>query len=116
MKTNLLTGLSILYFTFSLAQEKPLAKIHYQFCHVNHSTVRDKALYDEVVSYLAKDSYYKHPSYRVGYVECDASETSVVVIFTGGESTHADLYDPSSDTFNARGRKQVLQPHRHEPS
>jgi GLPGLI family protein len=41
------------------AQEKPIAKIHYIFKHVNDTTQKDKQVRDEVVTYLGQlSSYY----------------------------------------------------------
>lgn len=46
-------------FVFCLAaQEKPIAKVHYNFMHVNDTTQRDKHLRDEVVTYLGQNSSY----------------------------------------------------------
>ncbi|GAA4138147.1 hypothetical protein GCM10022216_15020 [Sphingobacterium kyonggiense] len=55
---------SILFFAtlltaFSLsAQEKPLAKVHYNFKHVNDTNQRDQPIRDEVVTYLGQHSTY----------------------------------------------------------
>lgn len=58
MRKTILTILPIVFAFIAIAQEKPIAKAHYRFSHVNDTTVRDKPLHDEVVSYLGKDSYY----------------------------------------------------------
>lgn len=51
----------ILFILFGLsanAQDKAIAKIHYQFKHMNDSTARDKFMQDEVVTYLGSTSSY----------------------------------------------------------
>ncbi|WP_164109909.1 MULTISPECIES: GLPGLI family protein [Sphingobacterium] len=59
MRRILFFSFMVLWATLSKAQEKPLAKVHYIFKHVNDTTQRDKHVRDEVVTYLGeKDSYY----------------------------------------------------------
>jgi len=59
MKTTVLTIFSFLFLLEVSAQEKAVAKIHYQFKHVNDTTQRDNYLRDEVVVYLGETgSYY----------------------------------------------------------
>lgn len=58
MKTTLIISLFLLLGESLLAQEKALAKVHYQFKHMNDSTERSKFLQDEVVVYLGTTSSY----------------------------------------------------------
>lgn len=59
MKKLVLTALISLSLIAIKAQEKPIAKIHYIFTHVNDTTKKDKRLRDEVVTYLGQlSSYY----------------------------------------------------------
>jgi len=59
MKKLVLTTLISLSLIAIKAQEKPIAKIHYIFTHVNDTTKKDKQLRDEVVTYLGQlSSYY----------------------------------------------------------
>ncbi len=59
MKRILFFGLLLFGATKSYTQEKPLAKVHYNFKHVNDTTQRDKFIKDEVVTYLGEGgSYY----------------------------------------------------------
>ena len=62
MKRTLFFGLLLLGGVSSYAQEKPLAKVHYNFKHVNDTTQRDNFLMDEVVTYLGE-----HGSYYTSY-------------------------------------------------
>lgn len=50
--------LGILFGISATAQDKAVAKIHYQFKHMNDSTARDKFSQDEVVTYLGNTSSY----------------------------------------------------------
>ncbi|MDR2281705.1 MAG: GLPGLI family protein [Sphingobacterium sp.] len=59
MKRILFFGLLLFGATKSYTQEKPLAKVHYNFKHINDTTQRDKFIKDEVVTYLGEGgSYY----------------------------------------------------------
>ena len=55
------------------AQEKPLAKIHYEFKHVNDTAQRDKFMRDELVNYLGKESSY-YTSYSGTRMQEDMSK------------------------------------------
>lgn len=59
MKKIITTILTVFFLFSATAQEKALAKIHYQFKHVNDTTKRDNFLLDEVVTSLGETgSYY----------------------------------------------------------
>lgn len=58
MKTTLLTTLILLGTFVAQAQEKSIAKVHYNFKHINDTTKKDKQLLDEVVTYLGQTSSY----------------------------------------------------------
>lgn len=58
MKKILLTVLISLNLFSAQAQEKPIAKIHYIFTHVNDTTQKEKHIRDEVVTYLGQQSSY----------------------------------------------------------
>ena len=40
---------------------------------------------------------------KFGYEECSKSEASLVVIYNGNTVSHAGLYNPSTDTYDAKG-------------
>ncbi|MGV3763651.1 hypothetical protein [Parapedobacter sp.] len=40
---------------------------------------------------------------KFGYVRCDKSQASLVVIYNGSEVSHAGAYNPSTDTYDAKG-------------
>lgn len=58
MKKTILTIFSFVFVLSISAQEKAIAKIHYQFKHVNDTTQRDKFIKDEVVLYLGESGTY----------------------------------------------------------
>lgn len=65
-----------------LAQEKALAKIHYNFSHVNDTNQRDQPQKDEVVLYLGKhSSFYK--SYSDERVKESIADQKLAADFTG---------------------------------
>lgn len=79
------------FFTFSFimlgailskAQEKPLAKVHYIFKHVNDTTQRDKHLRDEVVTYLGEKGAY-YTSYSATRAQEDIKKQIEDPIFDG---------------------------------
>lgn len=59
MRTAFLFCLAYFVITTTVkSQEKALAKVHYQFTHVNDTTQRDRPMKDEVVLFLGKNSSY----------------------------------------------------------
>lgn len=65
----LFAALCVLNSSFSKAQEKAVARVHYIFKHVNDTTQRDRHLRDEVVTYLGQ-----HSSYYTSYSGVRANE------------------------------------------
>lgn len=73
MKRILFFSFIILAVSSSRAQEKPLAKVHYIFKHVNDTTQRDKHLRDEVVTYLGEKGMY-YTSYSATRMQEDVKK------------------------------------------
>ncbi len=64
------------------AQEKPIAKIHYEFKHVNDTTQRENFLKDEVVTYLGQEGSY-YTSYSAERVSEDIKKQRENSAFNG---------------------------------
>lgn len=64
------------------AQEKALAKIQYNFFHVNDTNHRDQPLRDEVVTYLGKTSSF-YTTYTDVVLKEDIAAQKLVADFTG---------------------------------
>ncbi|SKB95757.1 GLPGLI family protein [Sphingobacterium nematocida] len=73
MRRILIFSFMALGATLSMAQEKPLAKVHYIFKHVNDTTQRDKHVRDEVVTYLGEKGTY-YTSYSMTRMQDDVKK------------------------------------------
>lgn len=73
MRRILIFSFMVLGATLSMAQEKPLAKVHYIFKHVNDTTQRDKHVRDEVVTYLGEKGTY-YTSYSMTRMQDDVKK------------------------------------------
>lgn len=118
MKIVTLTILSVFLAFNSFAQDKSIAKVHYQFKHVNDTIQPDKYLSDEVVTYLGTSSSYytSYSSTRVSeqiatQMASPTFDGNIIVTGTGTaikETYLIDILTPKLDVIKSVGTARFV--------